>query len=107
MENIFTKEKMDEAVEHLSLKNDSCGVDGIMISEYKAYYDLNSEQIRQKLLSGKYKPDVVQIVETLMKNGKRRPISKYTCTDRVILDVLKISLTPLWASEFSKYSYAY
>ena len=107
MENIFTEENMNEALEHLLLKNDSCGVDGIMISEYKSYYELNGEQIRQKLLIGKYKPDAVQIVEILMKKGKRRPISKHTCTDRVILDVLKTSLTPLWATEFSKYSYAY
>lgn len=107
MEQIFTKEHMEEAVDHLLLKNDSCGIDGIMISEYKAYYDLNSEHILQKLLSGKYRPDAVQIIEILMKNGKRRAISKYTCTDRVILDVLKTYLTPLWTTEFSKYSYAY
>ena len=94
MENIFTKEHMEEAIDHLLLKNDSCGIDGIMISEYKAYYDLNGEHILQKLLSGKYRPDAVQIVEILMKNGKRRAISKYTCTDRIILDVLKTYLTP-------------
>lgn len=107
MEKIFTEENMAQAVEHLLLKNDSCGIDGIMISEYKTYYELNGEKIRQELLSGKYEPDTVQMIEILMKNGKKRMISKYTCTDRVILDVLKNYLTPLWANEFSKYSYAY
>ena len=43
----------------------------------------------------------------LKKNGKKRYISKYTCTDRVILDVLKEYLTPMWKDSLSKYSYAY
>lgn len=107
MENVFTKENMELAVENLLMKNDSCGVDGIYVSQYKEYFDLNGEQIREKILSSAYKPDAVQLVQLLKKNGKKRTISKYTCTDRVILDVLKSYLTPMWSEEFSKYSYAY
>ena len=107
MENVFTRENMKLAVENLLLKNDSCGIDGIYISQYKEYFDLNGEMIRQRILESNYKPDVVQQVDLLKKNGKHRTISKYTCTDRVILDVLKNYLTPLWKDEFSKYSYAY
>ena len=47
MENVFSKEAMELAVENLLTKNDSCGVDGICISEYREYYDLNGEQIRE------------------------------------------------------------
>ena len=107
MENVFSKEAMELAVENLLTKNDSCGVDGICISEYREYYDLNGEQIREQILKGQYKPDAVQSVEILKKKGKKRTISKYTCTDRVIQEVLKNYFTPMWASEFSKYSYAY
>lgn len=107
MENVFTKENMELAVENLLMKNDSCGVDGIFVSQYKEYFDLNAEQIREKIMSSAYKPDAVQLVQFLKKNGKKRTISKYTCTDRVILDVLKSYLTPMWSEEFSKYSYAY
>ena len=107
MESIFTKEAMEFAVKNLLTKSDSCGVDGICISACREYFDLNGEQIRNKIITGQYKPDSVQLVELLKKNGKKRTISKYTCTDRVILDVLKNYLTPLWSSEFSKYSYAY
>lgn len=52
MENIFTKEAMELAVENLLMKNDSCGVDGICISAYREYYDLNGEEIRQRVFVG-------------------------------------------------------
>ena len=107
MENIFTKEKMRLAVEDLLKRNDGCGVDGIYVSQYRDYFDINCEQIRNGLLTGQYKPEAVQLVEILKKNGKKRLISQYTCTDRVILSVLKEYLTGMWAGEFSKYSYAY
>lgn len=107
MENVFSRENLELAVENLLQKNDSCGVDGIFVSQYREYFDLNGEQIREKLLKSEYKPDAVQLVELLKKNGKKRTISKYTSTDRVILDVLKNYLTPMWSDRFSKYSYAY
>ena len=107
MENIFTKENMEVAVENLLKKNDSCGVDGIYVSQYQEFYKLNGKKIREKLLASQYKPSAVLQMEILKKNGKKRTISKYTCTDRVILDVLRMYLTPLWSGSFSQYSYAY
>ncbi len=60
-----------------------------------------------QILQRDYEPKPVQLEEVLNKNGKHRRISEYTCTDRVILDVLKRELTPIWEHKFSKYSYAY
>lgn len=83
MENIFSKENLDLAVEKLLAKNDSCGIDGIYISQYREYYDLNNERLRSELIAGDYKPDTVQLIEMLKKNGKKRIISKFTCTDHL------------------------
>jgi len=107
MQNIFTDENMEISVKSLLSRNDSCGIDGVFVSEYKEYWDINKEKILDNLRCGTYKPDAVQIEELLKKNGKKRKISKYTCTDRVILDVIKRALTPLWDNKFSVYSYAY
>ena len=107
MEKIFSEEKLKVAVEKLLLKKDSCGIDGIYISRYKEYFEMNGESIRNSLVRGEYQPDAVQLVELLKKNGKKRKISKHTCTDRVILEVIKHELTPYWEGEFSKYSFAY
>lgn len=107
MKDIFSKEKLMAAVENLTSKNDSCGVDGILVSECKDYFEMNGESIREQLITGKYIPNAVLMVEVLKKNGKRRQIAKYTSTDRVVLDVLKQELTPIWEGTFSQYSFAY
>lgn len=107
MKEIFTQENLQISVDKLLTKNNSCGIDGIFISEYSEYWKLNKDKILESILNGSYKPDSVERIEILKTNGKKRKISKYTCTDRVILDVIKRTLTPIWESEFSKYSYAY
>lgn len=107
MEKLFSEERLKDAVEKLLLKKDSCGIDGICISQYKEYFELNGEAIRNRLVTGEYQPDAVLLVELLKKNGKKRKISKYTCTDRVILEIIKQELTPYWEGKFSQYSFAY
>ncbi|MBR4026480.1 MAG: CRISPR-associated endonuclease Cas1 [Lachnospiraceae bacterium] len=107
MEKIFSEEKLKVAVEKLLLKKDSCGIDGIYISKYKEYFEMNGKSIQKNLILGEYKPNAVQLVELLKKNGKKRKISKYTCTDRIILEVIKQELTPYWEGKSSKYSFAY
>lgn len=107
MRGIFTEENLQVSVNSLLEKNDSCGVDGIFVSDFQEYWKLNKSKILDSILKGQYKPAAVQQTEILKKNGKKRTISRYTCTDRVILDVLKRELTPMWESDFSKCSYAY
>lgn len=107
MGEIFNVENMQISVKNLLKKNDNCGIDGIMISQYEEYWKLNGESIVKQLNGGDYEPDVVQMVEIIDKKGKKRMISKYTCTDRVILDVIKRWLDNKYEGEFSEYSYAY
>lgn len=107
MEDIFTEENVQVSVDALLEKKDSCGIDGIFVSQYKEYWELNKERILESILSGQYKPSEVKKIEILKPNGKKRILAQYTCTDRVILDVIKRRLTPMWESDFSKYSFAY
>lgn len=107
MRDIFTEENFQTSVNSLLEKNDSCGIDGIFVSNFQDYWKLNKTKILDSILKGQYRPSAVQRVDILNKNGKKRTISRYTCTDRVILDVLKRELTPIWKSVFSEYSYAY
>lgn len=106
-EDVFCKEDFEEAVKRLLTKTNSCGADGILISEFEEYWRMNGVQIFSLISEGKYKPSPVILEEIMFKAGKKRLISKYTCTDRVILDVLKVMLTPLYKDGFSEYSFAY
>lgn len=107
MEKIFSKANMELAVESLLKKNDSCGIDGIYISQFREYWELNGENIIHKILDETYEPDIVQVIEIVNKNGKKRNISRYTCTDRVILDIIKRELESIFTCRHSAYSYAY
>lgn len=70
MERIFSAENVNRSVEELLKKNDSCGIDGIFVSQYKEYWKLNQEKILSSLVVGSYRPDAVQLVEVLKKNGR-------------------------------------
>ena len=107
MKEIFTEENVKISVDALLEKSDSCGTDGIYVSQYKEFWELNEEKILNGILEGQYKPDAVKKIEILKTNGKKRILAQYTCTDRVILDVIKRKLTPMWEGKFSKYSFAY
>lgn len=104
---IFSKENFEGSVNRLLSKPNNCGADGILISEFADYWKLNEEKILSLLREGKYKPSVVLLEEMIFKKGKKRLISKYTCTDRIIQDVLKNKVMTVYKEKFSKYSFAY
>ncbi len=103
----FCREHFETSVHKLLSKPNNCGADGILITEFEDYWKLNGDKILSLLSEGKYKPSPVMLEELVFKAGKKRLISKYTCTDRVILDALKNELTPLYKGRFSRYSFAY
>ena len=104
---IFSRENFEESVNRLLSKPNNCGIDGILVSEFADYWKLNEEKILSLLRAGKYKPSAVLLEEMVFKKGKKRLISKYTCTDRVIQDVLKKKVMTMYKEKFSKYSFAY
>lgn len=104
---IFSKENFEKSVNRLLSKPNNCGIDGILVSEFADYWKLNEEKILSFLREGKYKPSAVLLEEMILKKGKKRLISKYTCTDRVIQDVLKDKLMVTYKEKFSKYAFAY
>lgn len=104
---IFSKDNFEESVNRLLSKPNNCGIDGILISEFADYWEMNEEKILSLLREGKYKPSAVLLEEIIFKKGKKRLISKYTCTDRVIQDVLKNKVMTMYKEKFSKFSFAY
>jgi len=84
MESIFSDKNVQISVENLLCRGNSCGVDGIYVSEFREYWTINKEKILQNVKNGSYIPGIVQEIEILKKNGKRRILSKYNCTDRVL-----------------------
>ena len=107
LDDVLTNENIQTALDNLLGKRDSCGIDGIMVSQYKEYWELNGKSILEQIYNGKYEPGIVQNHEIITSNGKRRIIAKYNCTDRLILRAIYECM--VWEVEngFSEYSFAY
>ena len=103
----FTDEDFGISIGVLHTKPNGCGIDGVYISKFDEYWKLNGDNIISLINNDKYKPSDVRLEEIVVKSGKKRLISKYTCTDRVLLDILKRKLVPIFEDKFSEYSFAY
>lgn len=103
----FTDEDFGISIGVLHTKPNGCGIDGVYISKFDEYWKLNGDNIISLINNDKYKPSDVRLEEIVVKSGKKRLISKYTCTDRVVLDILKRKLVPIFEDKFSEYSFAY
>ena len=107
MADIFIPEQIEEALTHLSTKKDTCGIDGLYLSELKDDWNINGERYLSLLREGKYKPGIVQIYEIVNYSGKRRSISSFNSVDRLILRCLATSLERYYDPIFSSSSYAF
>ena len=106
-ESIFKEENINEALEHLHGKKDSAGIDGMKLSELDNYWEINRNEILTRICRGEYEPGIVQEVEIITANGKRRMISKIISLDRLILRCITQELRRQVEVNFSPNSFAY
>ncbi|MEE1518165.1 MAG: hypothetical protein UF228_11290 [Lachnospiraceae bacterium] len=72
LEDIFEQNNIEEAIEHFSSKNDSAGIDGVYLSELKEYWNVNGVEIISAINEGRYEPQIIENIEIVASNGKRR-----------------------------------
>lgn len=107
LEEILAPDNINDAMNDLQKKHDSAGSDGIKLSELPEYWKANRTNIIDSIISGKYEPEIVQNIEIIMANGKRRTISKIASVDRLILRSIAQKMSSVAEPTFSKSSYAY
>lgn len=105
--DVASDENINIAMESLLEKRDSCGVDGVKLSELPAYWNTNGDRIKKSILDGTYVPGMVNQIEIINQKGKHRMISLMNSVDRLIYRALFQKMTTLWEKEFSACSYAY
>lgn len=107
IESILSDWNVELARDHLLKKRDSCGVDGMRLSELNDYIRNNLNGIRSSIIDGTFRPGLVQEVEIIDPRGKIRTISKLTSVDRLILRAIQQVLYDQFSPLFSPFSYAY
>jgi len=107
MEEVLSRENMLAAHKRVLQNGGASGVDGVTVDNL---WDLAVDQweaIREKLLSGTYKPQPVRKVEIPKPGGGKRMLGIPTVLDRLIQQALLQVLSPLYDPTFSDASFGF
>lgn len=106
----------DRVTEHATLleafdkveENHGCaGFDGQTIEDFALNLEGNLNQIREDLISGRFRPSPLLRVYVEKDDGGKRPLSIPTVRDRVAHTSVALVITPLLDMEFEDVSFAY
>ncbi len=107
IEEILTKENLNQAYLQVYRNKGSAGVDGVTVEELKAYLKTNGTKLVEDIKTRRYQPKPVRRVEIPKDNGKVRQLGIPTVLDRVIQQAIAQVLTPIYEQQFSDSSYGF
>jgi len=108
LEEICEISNLARAFELVKENKGAPGVDGITIKEYEANLLENIQQLRESIMSWKYKPTPVKRVEIPKPDGKgMRLLGIPIVKDRVLHMAIKMVLEPIIDQTFSENSFGF
>lgn len=107
IEEILTKENLNQAYLKVYRNKGSAGVDGVTVEELKAYLKTNGKKLVEDIKKRRYRPHPVKRVEIPKGDGKIRQLGIPTVVDRVIQQAISQVLTPIYEKQFSESSYGF
>lgn len=108
MEEICERANLWEALERVQDNKGAPGVDGMSVDELPGYLKKNWLVIKEQLLKGNYKPNLIKRVEIPKPNGKdKRKLGIPCVLDRFIQQAVLQVLQKKWDKTFSNFSYGF
>lgn len=107
IEAMLEKENMLRAYKQVVGNKGAPGVDGMTTEDLKDYLKKYWPQIKDELLSGRYKPSLVREVEIPKPGGGVRKLGIPTAIDRLIQQAVHQVLSPIFEIGFSESSYGF
>lgn len=103
----LTTENLRRAFKRVRANKGAAGVDGLDIDQTSRLLATEWPYIREKLLSGTYRPSPVRRVTIPKPDGGERELGIPTVTDRLIQQALLQVLQPILDPTFSEHSYGF
>ena len=107
MAAVVERENMLAALKRVKANQGAAGIDGMTVDELPAYLREHWLRIKEELLTGRYVPSPVRLVEIPKPGGGLRPLGIPTVLDRLIQQALHQVLQPLFDPDFSESSYGF
>ncbi len=83
------------------------GVDGVTTREFSRHREFRLEQLRLELKRGTYRPLPLRRVEIPKANGKMRQLGIPCLRDKIVQEVIRMALEPIFEVEFHEHSYGF
>ena len=94
IKDVASRDNMELALEYLSSKKDSCGIDGMFISDLPDYWKVNGSKLIRSLLEGTFTPGTVRNFDMVNYHGKKRSLSLFNSIDRLVIRAVRQVLQP-------------
>lgn len=111
LEDILTRENLNEALKQVVANKGAPGVDGISTADIKGLLRANegalAQALKQSVLKGKYRPKAVKRVWIPKERGSQRPLGIPTVIDRLIQQAVAQKLQEVYEPKFSNSSFGY
>ena len=107
MDAVVERNNLWRAYERVMRNKGAAGVDGLTVTDFKAWLQQHWPSVKAALLAGDYMPMAIRKVEIPKPNGGVRTLGIPTVTDRLIQQALLQVLQPEFESEFSDHSYGF
>jgi RNA-directed DNA polymerase len=107
IERLVERGNMLEAYARVVGNRGAAGVDTMTVTDLKPWLQSHWLEVKERLLAGTYRPEVVRGVEIPKPNGGKRQLGIPTVVDRLIQQALHQVLSPIFEPEFSPNSYGF
>lgn len=107
LEAALTRQNLQTAWKRIKANRGAAGVDGLDIEQTAQVIRTSWSDIRQELLTGRYRPSPVRKVMIPKPDGSQRELGIPTVLDRLIQQALLQVLQPLIDPSFSEHSHGF
>lgn len=107
MDAVVERNNLWQAYERVMRNKGAAGVDGLTVTDFKAWLQQHWPRVRNALLAGEYMPMAIRKVEIPKPNGGVRTLGIPTVIDRLIQQALLQVLQPEFEPGFSDHSYGF